>query len=64
MGKRKEIVLDGIEYVLTPKRSKGDIRNTLPKGVEPLYGLWKIFEEYKIKKDGKTRTIKKRNVRC
>jgi hypothetical protein len=50
MKKNKEIVLDGVEYVLIPKRPKDDVRNTLPKDIDPLYGLWKIFEEPKLKK--------------
>jgi hypothetical protein len=50
MGKNEEIILDGVEYVLTPKRPKDDVRNTLAKDIDPLYGLWKIFEEPKFKK--------------
>lgn len=46
----KEITLDGVEYVLIPKRPKNDVRNTLSKDIDPLYGLWKIFEEPKLKK--------------
>lgn len=49
MQKYKEIVLDGVEYVLIHKRPKEDVRNTLPKDIDPLYGLWKIFEEPKLK---------------
>jgi len=50
MENYKEITLDGVEYILTPKKPKDDVRNTLPKDIEPLYGLWKIFEEPKLKK--------------
>jgi hypothetical protein len=47
MEKNKKIILEGIEYSLTPNRPKGDVRNTLPKDIDPLYGLWKVFEEPK-----------------
>ena len=50
MENNKTIILDGTEYSLTPKRPKDDIRNKLPKNIDPLLGLWMIFEEPKLKK--------------
>lgn len=49
MEKNKTIILDGTEYSLVPKRPKDDIRNKLLKNIDPLLGLWMIFEEPKIK---------------
>lgn len=50
MKNNKTIILDGTEYLLVPKRPKDDIRNKLPKNIDPLLGLWMIFEEPKLKK--------------
>lgn len=49
MKNNKTIILDGAEYSLVPKRPKDDIRNKLLKNIDPLLGLWMIFEDPKIK---------------
>lgn len=51
MKNNKTIILDGTEYLLVPKRPKDDIRNKLPKNIDPLLGLWMIFEKPKLKKN-------------
>jgi len=61
MEKNKEIVLDGVEYVLIPKRPKDDVRNTLPKNIDPLDGLWMIFEEPKLKKSKQKYAVMQRS---
>lgn len=50
MEEYKTIILDGTEYNLVPKRPENDVRNKLPKNIDPLLGLWMIFEEPKLKK--------------
>ena len=49
--KKKTIILDGTEFSLVPKRPKDDIKNKRPKNIDPLLGLWMIFEEHKLKKN-------------